>query len=202
MRSARLLDIADSMPDGALEIARRSRGTPRIANRLLRRVRDFAEVKADGRHHREVADAALPMLDVDPVGLDLMDRKLLRCDPGQIRRRTGRRRQSFGRDRRRARHDRRRARTFSDPAGLPAAHAARPRRHPAGLPPLRPRRAGLVECCAWIVGLRRALSRMHASVKAPVCRSCAAYRPRSAHPDARHRPTTSRSPCRRRTPPR
>ena len=59
------------------EIARRSRGTPRIANRLLRRVRDFAEVKADGDITRDVADAALLMLDVDDAGLDIMDRKLL-----------------------------------------------------------------------------------------------------------------------------
>ena len=62
---------------GALEIARRSRGTPRIANRLLRRVRDYADVKADGRIDRRVADAALGLLDVDPQGFDLMDRKLL-----------------------------------------------------------------------------------------------------------------------------
>ena len=62
---------------GALEIARRSRGTPRIANRLLRRVRDYAEVKADGRATGAVADAALIMLDVDSAGLDVMDRKLL-----------------------------------------------------------------------------------------------------------------------------
>src|SRR5712672_2993472 len=63
-RSASLLDIAID-PDGAHEIARRSRGTPRIANRLLRRVRDFAEVRADGDVTRKVADAALAMLDVD-----------------------------------------------------------------------------------------------------------------------------------------
>jgi Holliday junction DNA helicase RuvB len=62
---------------GAMEIARRSRGTPRIANRLLRRVRDFAEVKATGLVTTEVADMALRMLDVDVIGLDLMDRKLL-----------------------------------------------------------------------------------------------------------------------------
>ena len=62
---------------GATEIAQRSRGTPRIVNRLLRRVRDFAEVKADGRITRQVADAALVMLDVDVIGLDIMDRKLL-----------------------------------------------------------------------------------------------------------------------------
>ena len=75
-RSAGLLN-ADIAEDGALEIARRARGTPRIANRLLRRVRDYAEVKADGTITREVADAALGMLDVDAVGFDLMDRKLL-----------------------------------------------------------------------------------------------------------------------------
>ena len=75
-RSAALLDIVLD-PEGALEIARRSRGTPRIVNRLLRRVRDFAEVKADGEITRNVADAALSMLDVDAAGLDVMDRKLL-----------------------------------------------------------------------------------------------------------------------------
>jgi len=75
-RSAALLN-AVIVDQGALEIARRSRGTPRIANRLLRRVRDYAEVKGEGRITREIADAALKMLDVDPVGFDLMDRKLL-----------------------------------------------------------------------------------------------------------------------------
>src|SRR5512141_349083 len=75
-RSAGLLDIAID-PEGAHEIARRSRGTPRIANRLLRRVRDYAEVRADGEITRAVADAALAMLDVDSGGLDVMDRKLL-----------------------------------------------------------------------------------------------------------------------------
>jgi len=75
-RSARLLNV-DIAARGALEIAARSRGTPRIANRLLRRVRDFAEVKAQGKVTRDVADAALKMLDVDQIGLDVMDRKLL-----------------------------------------------------------------------------------------------------------------------------
>ena len=75
-RSSALLNVKID-PAGALEIARRSRGTPRIANRLLRRVRDYAEVKADGQITRAVADAALVMLDVDSAGLDLMDRKLL-----------------------------------------------------------------------------------------------------------------------------
>ena len=75
-RSARLLK-AELTDEGAREIARRSRGTPRIANRLLRRVRDYAEVKASGRIDQKIADAALAMLEVDAMGLDLMDRKLL-----------------------------------------------------------------------------------------------------------------------------
>jgi holliday junction DNA helicase RuvB len=75
-RSAALLELPIT-PDGALEIATRARGTPRIANRLLRRVRDYADVRAGGEATREVADAALTMLDVDAQGLDMMDRKLL-----------------------------------------------------------------------------------------------------------------------------
>lgn len=75
-RSASLLN-AVIVDEGALEIAKRSRGTPRIANRLLRRVRDYAEVKGNGEITKATADAALKMLDVDPVGFDVMDRKLL-----------------------------------------------------------------------------------------------------------------------------
>ena len=75
-RSAGLLQVPVDAA-GAMEIARRSRGTPRIANRLLRRVRDYAQVKADGRIDTRVADLALAMLDVDPQGFDVMDRKLL-----------------------------------------------------------------------------------------------------------------------------
>ncbi|MFO1329698.1 MAG: Holliday junction branch migration DNA helicase RuvB [Rubrivivax sp.] len=75
-RSAALLEVPVDAA-GALEIARRSRGTPRIANRLLRRVRDYAQVKGDGGIDQATADRALKMLDVDPIGLDLMDRKLL-----------------------------------------------------------------------------------------------------------------------------
>ena len=76
IRSARVMNVEIS-PDGATEIAIRSRGTPRIVNRLLRRVRDFAEVKAEGAISQVVADSALTMLDVDSIGLDVMDRKLL-----------------------------------------------------------------------------------------------------------------------------
>ncbi len=75
-RSAQILNVALDVT-GAQQIASRSRGTPRIVNRLLRRVRDFAEVKADGRITREVADQALTMLNVDNNGFDMMDRKLL-----------------------------------------------------------------------------------------------------------------------------
>jgi Holliday junction DNA helicase RuvB len=75
-RSAGLLEVV-MKGDGALEIAKRSRGTPRIANRLLRRVRDYAQVKSDGVVTSEIADAALKMLDVDHLGFDVMDRKLL-----------------------------------------------------------------------------------------------------------------------------
>ena len=75
-RSAGLLDVPVDAA-GAHEIARRSRGTPRIANRLLRRVRDYAQVKADGRIDAAISDRALAMLDVDPMGFDVMDRKLL-----------------------------------------------------------------------------------------------------------------------------
>jgi Holliday junction DNA helicase RuvB len=75
-RSAGILNI-ETDAAGAAEIARRSRGTPRIANRLLRRVRDYAQVRANGHISAAVADAALVMLDVDHLGLDLMDRKLL-----------------------------------------------------------------------------------------------------------------------------
>ena len=76
MRSAGLLN-APIDEAGALEIARRARGTPRIANRLLRRVRDYADVKSNGSITASLSDAALAMLDVDPVGFDVMDRKLL-----------------------------------------------------------------------------------------------------------------------------
>jgi Holliday junction DNA helicase RuvB len=75
-RSAKLLEVSID-EHGAMEIAKRSRGTPRISNRLLRRVRDYAEVKGNGNVSKDIADLALKMLDVDKVGLDMMDRKLL-----------------------------------------------------------------------------------------------------------------------------
>jgi holliday junction DNA helicase RuvB len=76
-RSAQIMAI-ECAPEGAAEIARRARGTPRIANRLLRRVRDYAQVRGDGRITHEMADAAMRMLKVDPHGFDEIDRRLLR----------------------------------------------------------------------------------------------------------------------------
>ncbi len=75
-RSSGILDI-EMTPDGCMEIARRSRGTPRIANRLLRRVRDYAQVKGEGIITKEIAEKALSLMEVDPKGLDKMDHKLL-----------------------------------------------------------------------------------------------------------------------------
>ena len=77
-RSAGILNC-DIVPEGAYEIARRSRGTPRIANRMLRRVRDFADVKADGVITKQVADEALCALEIDYLGLDPVDRRMLRA---------------------------------------------------------------------------------------------------------------------------
>lgn len=75
-RSANLLDI-EILPEGALELASRSRGTPRIANRLLRRTRDFAQVKGDGRISKDIAEIALEALEVDEFGLDDMDKRII-----------------------------------------------------------------------------------------------------------------------------
>ena len=88
-RAAAILGV-DLRPDGAEEIAGRSRGTPRIANRLLRRVRDFAEVRADGTVTRAVARAALAVYDVDELGLDRLDRAVLGALVRGVRRRPGR----------------------------------------------------------------------------------------------------------------
>ena len=76
IRSASVLNV-EIDPDGAVELAKRSRGTPRLANRLLKRVRDFAQVKYDGKITKEVADFALDLLEVDKLGLDTIDRNIL-----------------------------------------------------------------------------------------------------------------------------
>ncbi|MBC8313621.1 MAG: Holliday junction branch migration DNA helicase RuvB [Candidatus Cloacimonetes bacterium] len=76
LRSAKILKV-DIENEGAMEISRRSRGTPRVANRLLRRVRDYAQIKADGKITKEISQKALKMLEVDELGLDEMDKKLI-----------------------------------------------------------------------------------------------------------------------------
>ena len=76
MQSAKVLDV-EVEKNGAIEMARRSRGTPRLANRILKRVRDFAQVRFDGRITEEVANTALDLMDVDKMGLDHTDRNLL-----------------------------------------------------------------------------------------------------------------------------
>ena len=77
LRSAKVLGV-EIDEDGAMELASRSRGTPRLANRFLKRVRDFAEIRYDGKITRQVADETLQLLNVDPLGLDRLDRSLLR----------------------------------------------------------------------------------------------------------------------------
>ncbi|MFW5981352.1 MAG: Holliday junction branch migration DNA helicase RuvB [bacterium] len=83
IRSARVLEI-DIVEEGAIEIARRSRGTPRISNRLLKRVRDYAQVKADGNITKNVVDDALKLLEIDNLGLDSIDHKLLKTIIGKF----------------------------------------------------------------------------------------------------------------------
>ena len=146
IRSASILKL-NLQPDGADRIAERSRGTPRIANRLLRRVRDFAEVKAAGIISGEVALAALDMLEVDPQGFDMLDRKLLltvieKFEGGPV-----------GVDSLAAAMSEERGtiedviEPFLDSTGIFDAHRARPRRHARRLRAFRPRgprrRAGI-----------------------------------------------------------
>jgi Holliday junction DNA helicase RuvB len=127
-RSAGLLNVPID-PAGALELARRSRGTPRIANRLLRRVRDYAQVKGDGHIDLALADRALKMLDVDPQGLRRDGPQAAGGGDTPFRWRPGGAGQRGGGHRRRGRHDRRRDRALPHPAGLSAAHPARARGH-------------------------------------------------------------------------
>jgi Holliday junction DNA helicase RuvB len=138
-RSAALLE-APIDEEGAREVARRARGTPRIANRLLRRVRDYAEVKGNGEITKDMADRALKMLDVDTVGFDVMDRKLLEAvlfkfaggpvGIGNLAAAIGEAADTIEDV----------LEPYPDPARLSAAHPARPHRHAAGVQTLRRRR--------------------------------------------------------------
>ena len=125
--------------DGAAEIARRSRGTPRIAGRLLRRVRDFAAVEKADPVDRDVADAALLRLEVDRRGLDAMDRRYLLPHRRAPRRRPGRGRDAGRGARRGARHAGGRGRAVPHPGGPGAAHQPRADAGRARLAPSRPR---------------------------------------------------------------
>ena len=130
-RSAGILDVGID-DAGATTIASRSRGTPRVANRLLKRVRDYAEVRGAGRIDREVAEEALDLLEVDHAGLDRLDRDILRTivqkfEGGPVGLSAGRG------SRRGGRHDRGRLRAVSAPAGLHQAHSARARGHGRGV---------------------------------------------------------------------
>ncbi len=131
-RSAGLLGVPTT-PEGAAEIASRSRGTPRIANRLLRRVRDYAQVRADGTVTLEVAHAALDLYEVDELGLDRLDRAVLDVALPPVRRRAGRPLDARGR--RRARSGRRSRRW---PSRSWSGRASSPVRRGAGSPPRPP----------------------------------------------------------------
>ena len=127
-RSAGLLGV-DLTDQGAAEIASRSRGTPRIANRLLRRVRDYAQVRADGVVTLEVAQAALELYEVDQLGLDRLDRAVLDALCRAVRRRAGRHLHARRRGRRGAGDRRGGRRAVPGAQRLPGPYAARPGRH-------------------------------------------------------------------------
>ena len=122
-RSAGILEIGLE-DDGAVAIAARSRGTPRVANRLLKRVRDYAEVRMEGVVTAAAAEAALELLEVDERGLDRLDREILRAICVEVRRRPGRAFDARGGRGRGAGHDRGRLRAVSVDAGTDQAHAA------------------------------------------------------------------------------
>ena len=136
-RSARLFQI-EITGEGALEIGRRSRGTPRIANRLLRRVRDFSDVGGHGCISAEVADRALDRLLVDRFGLDEMDRRILLTLIEKFQGGPHWAGDPVHRGLRGEEHAGRRVRTLSHPVRLPHAHPARPDRHPKRLRTFQP----------------------------------------------------------------
>ena len=149
-RGARVIGLALA-DDGANEIARRSRGTPRIAGRLLRRVRDFAVVEGAKSVTRALADSALKLLDVDVDWARRDGSALSGHHRPQVRRRSGRGRDHRRRALRAPRRDRGHHRALSHPTWLRAAHAARATFDVARLPPSRPRRAAARGTAAYFV---------------------------------------------------
>ncbi len=139
-RSARILGVPID-DDAAAEIAKRSRGTPRVANRLLRRVRDFAQVRADGHINGRVADDALRLLEVDGRGFDEIDRRLLRTIIDKFGGGPVGVGDAGGGDERRERYDRRDLRTVPHPNRIPRPDASRPRGHAPRLRVLRSERS-------------------------------------------------------------
>ena len=156
-RGARVLGIGVTA-DGANEIARRARGTPRIAGRLLRRLRDFAAVAGAAAIDRAVADKALAALEVDAAGLDAMDRRYLTTIAAELRRRPGRRRDARRRPVGAARRHRGHHRALSDPVRFPATHPARPADHRPRLPPSRPARTAARSGAVRVVCIRRGIA--------------------------------------------
>ena len=140
---------------GAWEIARRSRGTPRIANRLLRRVRDFAEVRGDGTIDATTAESGLSVFGVDVLGLDKVDRAVLSAPVRAVRRGTGRVVHAGDRRRRADRDGRGRLRAVPHPAGPDRPHAARSGVDAARLRPPRPHPAAPIRGAARPVRLSR-----------------------------------------------
>ena len=124
LHSSKVLNV-EVDPQGALEMARRSRGTPRLANRILKRVRDFAQVKYDGRITKEVASFALDLLEVDRYGLDQTDRLLLTTIMEKFQGRSGGTRYPGSIDWRRCRHHRRCLRAVPDQIRIYQPHSAR-----------------------------------------------------------------------------
>ena len=176
-RSAGILGV-EIDDEAADEIARRARGTPRIANRILRRVRDVAEVRHAGIVTTDVAREALQLLEVDEQGLERIDRELLDAIAAQVRRRPGGAVDARGRAGRGARHGRGRLRAVPAAARLPAAHAARSHRSPTWAVSTSARSASTAACSnvgpmtsqLWVPGmagpLEELVNRIHRRIAA------------------------------------
>ena len=174
-RSALILGV-DLSDDGSLAIAKRSRGTPRIANRLLKRVRDVAEVRGAPVIDAALAADALDMLDVDELGLDESRSSHSSHNRRKVRWRAGGGRHDFGGYERRNRHDHGRLRTISDPVGFFAANTPRSRCDPPGVRSPQDRATGDLRREAAAVPVRRSRIRRYADVRFRLRTSARAHR--------------------------